>query len=147
MQAGAPQHPSQRSIPRTILAIVAGFVVGSIVNMGLIGLGGKLILPPAGADVATVEGLRATMHLFEPRHFLTPFLAHALGTLVGAALAARIAPGRGLRPALAVGLLFLAGGVASVAMLPSPAWFAACDLGLAYIPMAWIGWKLAARRA
>jgi hypothetical protein len=31
------------------------------------------------------------MHLFEPRHFVMPFLAHALGTLAGALAAFLIA--------------------------------------------------------
>ncbi|TGL88194.1 hypothetical protein EHQ68_10195 [Leptospira congkakensis] len=49
----------------------------------MIKVSGKIILPPKGADVTTMEGLKASIHLFEPEHFLFPFLAHALGTLVG----------------------------------------------------------------
>ncbi len=33
-----------------------------------------------------------------------------------------------------------------VAMVPSPTWFAAVDLIFAYLPMAWIGARLAATR-
>lgn len=77
-----------RRILRLILAVVAGLVTGSLVNMGLILVSGKAIPPPAGADVTTVEGLKASMHLFEPRHFIFPFLAHSLGTFVGALVAA-----------------------------------------------------------
>lgn len=135
-------HP----LMRNILAVVAGVVIGSVVNMGLIGVSGSVIPPPNGANVTTMEGLKASMHLFEPKHFLFPFLAHALGTLAGAAVAAFIAANRKLQMAMVIGAFFLAGGVASVLMLPSPAWFNAVDLIGAYIPMAWIGWKLAARR-
>ncbi|MGH8854693.1 MAG: hypothetical protein ACREWI_10485 [Telluria sp.] len=140
---------AQQKIPviRYVLAIAAGFIVGSLVNMGLISLGGALIPPPSGADVSTMEGVQASMHLFEPRHFLSPFLAHALGTLVGALVAARLAPRRSRYLAMSVGLLFLAGGCAAVAMLPSPLWFAVTDLVLAYLPMAWFGWKLSGRPA
>lgn len=112
--------------------------------MAVLSLGGKVIPPPAGAEVATMEGLRASMRLFTPQHFLSPFLAHALGTLAGAAVAAWIAPSRKRLVAMIIGVLFLLGGIASVAMLPSPAWFAATDLGLAYLPMAWLGWRLVA---
>ena len=42
----------------------------------------SLIPPPEGADVTTLEGLKTSMHLFQPKHFLMPFLAHALGTLL-----------------------------------------------------------------
>ena len=130
---------------RNILAVVAGFAIGSIVNMGLISVSGTAIPPPAGADVTTMEGLQASMHLFEPKHFVFPFLAHALGTLVGAAVAASIAASHRFHLAMTIGVLFLAGGIASVLMLPSPTWFNVLDLGVAYIPMAWMGWKLAAR--
>lgn len=135
-------HPTMRNI----LAVVAGLAVGSIVNMGLIGVSGNAIPPPNGADVTTMEGLKASMHLFEPKHFLFPFLAHALGTLAGAAVAALIAASRKFHLAMTIGVAFLAGGIAGVLMLPSPLWFDALDLGGAYLPMAWIGWKLAARK-
>lgn len=131
---------------RNVLAVVAGFVIGSIVNMALIMIGGKVIPPPAGVDVATMEGLRAGMHLFEPKHFVFPFLAHALGTLVGALVAASLAASRKLVMALVVGALFLVGGIMSVMSLPSPMWFSVLDLVAAYIPMAWLGGTLAARR-
>jgi uncharacterized membrane protein YqgA involved in biofilm formation len=130
---------------RNILAVVAGIAIGSVVNMGLINVGGNAIPLPAGVDVATTEGLKASMHLFEPRHFVFPFLAHAIGTLVGAAVAAIIAASRKLHLAMAIGLVFLAGGVSMVLMLPSPMWFDVLDLAGAYMPMAWIGWKVVAR--
>lgn len=130
---------------RILLAVVAGFVLGSAVNMALISLSGKVIAPPAGADVATMEGLKASIHLFEPRHFLFPFLAHALGTLVGAAVAGLLAPARSATPSFVVGGLFLLGGIASVFMLPSPAWFTAVDLTLAYLPFAWLGLAISRR--
>lgn len=130
---------------KNILAIVAGLAIGSVVNMGLITVSGHAIAPPAGADMTTTEGLKAAMHLFEPKHFVFPFLAHALGTLVGAAFAALIAASRKLGIAMTIGAVFLAGGLSMVLMLPSPRWFDALDLGVAYLPMAWLGWKLAVR--
>jgi hypothetical protein len=136
-------HPSLRNI----LAIVTGLVIGSIVNMGLINASGHVIPLPTGADVTTTEGLKASMHLFEPKHFLFPFLAHALGTLVGAATAAFIAASRQFELAMTIGVFFLVGGISMVMMVPAPAWFDALDLCVAYIPMAWIGWKLAGRRS
>ena len=72
---------------RALLSVVLGLLVGSTVNMGLIMLSGKVIPPPADADVTTMEGLRASLHLFEAKHFVFPFLAHALGTVVGALVA------------------------------------------------------------
>jgi hypothetical protein len=130
---------------KNILAVVAGLVVGSLVNGALISISGKVIPPPNGADVTTMEGLKATMHLFEPKHFLFPFLAHALGTLVGAYTAARIAASDKMRIAIGIGVFFLLGGIANVLMLPSPVWFTAVDLLLAYVPMAYIAGMLAVK--
>ncbi len=133
-------------ILRNILAVVAGLIVGGAVNMGIITLSGSIIPPPNGADVTTMEGLKATMHLFEPKHFLMPFLAHALGTLVGALIAALIAASHKLRLALATGVVFLAGGIQMVMALPSPLWFSITDIVGAYIPMAYLGAKLAMKK-
>jgi hypothetical protein len=130
-------------IIKNILAVVAGCILGSLVNMGIIMISGAIIPPPEGADVTTTEGLKAAMHLFQPRHFLMPFLAHALGTFAGALVAALIAVNHKMKFALGIGVFFLAGGIASTFMLPSPLWFTIVDLGLAYIPMAYLAGKLA----
>jgi len=127
---------------KNILAVLAGLIIGSVVNMGIIMISGSIIPPPNGADVTTMEGLKATMHLFEPKHFLFPFLAHAIGTLVGAFAAASIAAKHRARIALAIGVVFLIGGIANVMMLPSPTWFTIVDLAGAYLPMGYLGWKL-----
>lgn len=127
---------------RNILAVIAGIVGGSIINMGVISISGSIIPPPEGADVTTMEGLKESMHLFGPQHFIMPFLAHALGTFAGAFLAALLAANRKMTLAIVVGAFFLAGGIMNVFMLPSPVWFAIVDLALAYIPVAWLGGKL-----
>ena len=134
-------------IVKNILAVLAGVVFGSAVNMGIIMISGSIIPPPEGADVTTTEGLKESIHLFQPRHFIMPFLAHALGTLMGALVCAWIAVSRKMTFALAIGVFFLAGGIANLMMLPSPTWFAIFDLVGAYIPMAWIGGKLAGQAA
>ena len=132
-------------IVRLILAVVAGLVIGSVVNMSLIMISGSVIPPPAGANVTTTEGLKASMHLFEPRHFIFPFLAHSLGTFVGALVATMLTPNRTSGPAYVVGFAFLLGGIASVYMLPAPLWFSALDLVAAYLPAAWLGHRLVSR--
>jgi hypothetical protein len=128
---------------RNILAVIAGAVVGSLVNMGIIMISGSIIPPPEGVDNTTVEGLKAGIHLFQPKHFLFPFLAHALGTFVGALLTAFIAANRKLLFAMIIGVFFLAGGIGNVLMLPSPLWFTLVDLIGAYLPMAFLAGKLA----
>jgi hypothetical protein len=128
---------------RNLLALIAGFVVGSLVNMLLISIGPMIFPPPPGVDLSTPEGLKAAMPQFEPHHYLTPFLAHALGTLVGAFIAAKLSISRKMTMALAIGALFLVGGIAMVVMINPPVWYAVVDLALAYFPMAYLGAKLA----
>lgn len=133
-------HP----ILRNILAVLAGIVLGSIVNMGLIMLGPSIIPTPIGVDMTTAEGLAEAMKILPPKNFIFPFLAHALGALVGAFTAAKLATSHHLKLALGIGALFLIGGIMMVQMIPNtPTWFAALDLIGAYLPMGWLGAKLA----
>lgn len=129
-------------ILKNIIAVVSGIVVGSVVNMAIITVSGSIIPPPEGADVTTVEGLKASMHLFGPQNFIMPFLAHALGTFAGALLAVIIAANNKLKFALLIGIVFLAGGIMNVVLLPSPLWFTLLDLILAYIPASFLAWWL-----
>lgn len=124
---------------RNVLALIAGLAIGGGVNMALITLSPSLIAPPAGVDVSSAESLSKTMHLFEPRHFVMPFLAHALGTLAGALAGYLIAASYKVQIAYVIGAVFLCGGVAASFMIPAPAWFIALDLLAAYLPMAWLG--------
>jgi len=128
---------------KNILAVVAGVIVGSMVNMGIVMISGSIIPPPEGGDITTMEGLKSTIHLFEPKHFIFPFLAHALGTLVGAYIAAKIAATRKMLMSLLIGLFFLIGGTVNIAMLGGPMWFTALDIIVAYLPMAYLGYLLA----
>jgi len=129
-------------ILRNILAVLAGLVTGSVVNMLLVSVSSMIIPPPEGIDPSTMEGLKAALPLFGPEHFLMPFLAHALGTLVGAFITAWIAVRIRLILALVIGCFFLAGGIMNVVMLDSPLWFTLTDLLLAYLPMSWLGYYL-----
>lgn len=121
-------------------------MLGSIVNMGIIMISSSIIPPPEGVDVTNMESLKASMHLFEPKHFIFPFLAHALGTLAGAMVTASIAASHHMKLTLFIGTFFLIGGILNVVMLPSPTWFAILDLAGAYLPMAWIGGKLTGKK-
>src|SRR6478736_5028441 len=131
---------------RNILATIAGCLIGSVVNGVIIKISGSIIPPPLGVDTQTMEGLKASMHLFEPKHFLFPFLAHALGTLVGAYIAARFVTANPMRPAMIISGLFLIGGIMMVVQLPSPLWFSIVDLVGAYIPMGYLAVRLAAKK-
>src|SRR6516225_1580767 len=126
-------------ILRNVLAVVVGLIAGGAVNMALV------IAPPAGVDVSDPQSLSESMHLFEPKHFVFPFLAHALGTLVGALVAYLVAASHKRVFAYVIGACFLAGGIAAARMIPAPTWFVVLDLAMAYVPMAFLGTLLGRR--
>jgi hypothetical protein len=126
---------------RNVLAVIVGLISGNVINMALIQLG-YLVSPIEGLDPNDMEALAAVMPTLDAQYFIFPFLAHAVGTLSGAIIAAIIATGNGMKPALVIGGLFLAGGILVSFMIPAPTWFITMDIALAYIPMAWIGGKI-----
>ena len=134
-----------KPVVRNTLAVAAGVFMGGVVNMALVNIGPSVIPLPEGADVSTMEGLRDSMQLFTPVNFVFPFLAHALGTLVGAFIAAKFAASHNMKLGLFVGVFFLAGGISAVVMLGGPLWFKAVDLLLAYIPMGYLGGTVAGK--
>ncbi|NND16639.1 MAG: hypothetical protein HKN89_09990 [Eudoraea sp.] len=129
---------------RNILAVIAGFVIGSLINYGLV-VYGHSVYPIEGVDPNDMEALNKVMPTLEFKYFIFPFLAHALGTFAGAATAAWIAVGRKMIPALIVGGLFLLGGIYAATVISAPTWFVIADLVLAYLPMACLGGKFAKR--
>ncbi len=131
-----------KPILKNILAVILGWLGGSAINMGLILTGHKL-LPIAGIDPNDMEAFATVMPTLEFEYFIFPFLAHALGTLVGATIAGLIAANHKMKFSLAIGVLFLIGGIMVNYMLPGPTWFAVLDIVIAYIPMAWLGGKIA----
>ncbi len=134
---------------RTIAAVVLGLLAGSLVNMGLISIGSVIVPAPPGVDTADLESIAASIHLFETKHFVAPFVAHALGTFFGALVAALIDYRRDKIVALVVGAFSFAGGVAASFLIPAPAGYIAIDLVAAYFPMAlaayWIARKTKGR--
>ncbi|MGB3465032.1 MAG: hypothetical protein WBA74_07175 [Cyclobacteriaceae bacterium] len=132
-------------IIRNILAVIAGWIIGSIVNMGLV-QAGHAVYPIPGVEPDDIDGLVEVMSTLDFRYFIFPFFAHALGTLTGAFVAAAIATRYKMRFALVIGLVFFFGGLYVNALIPGPIWFTIADLLLAYIPMAWIGGRMVKKR-
>ena len=124
------------TIIKNILAILGGGLIGMVVNMGLIITGNQLIPFEDG-----INPMNATM--WDIKYFIFPFLAHAIGTLSGAFVAAKFAASYKMTIAICTGIFFLLGGISMVFILPAPVWFIIVDLFLAYIPMGWLGWKVA----
>jgi hypothetical protein len=132
-------------LKRTTVIFIAIFS-GAMLNGAIINISNKVISPPKGFDLKTMEGLQAAMPHMGPEHFVFPFLAHALGTLIAAILISRFLTSQQLIFSMMAGILFLMGGVSMVVMLPTtPIWFVLLDLIVAYVPMAYLGYRLGKR--
>lgn len=132
------------TIIKNILAVVLGWIGGSIINMGLIKIG-HILLPIAGIDPNDMKALAEVMPTLEFKYFIFPFLAHALGTFSGAIITGLLAVSHKMKFSMGIGVLFLLGGILVNFMIPGPTWFAVTDIVFAYLPMAWLGGKLAGK--
>ena len=128
-----------KTIFKNILAILGGVVIGMVVNMGLIITGNQLI--PFEDDMNPMNAMN-----WELKYFIFPFLAHAIGTLLGALITAKLSASYQMTFAICIGIFFLSGGISMVFILPAPVWFVVVDLVLAYIPMSWLGWKISNKK-
>ena len=135
-----------KPIFKNFIAVIAGLITGSIVNMGILEIGHLVIVPPEGFDNSTMDSLAATIHFLGPINYISVFLAHGFGTLAGVFIACKIAANRHPIFASVIGGWFLLGGIWMVFIIPSPTWFTIIDLIGAYIPMAWIGYHLASNK-
>lgn len=127
---------------RNILAVIAGILIGGIVNLGLVTLGYSVFPLSEGADVTSMQRLAETIQLFSWKNFIFPFIGHAAGPLVGTFIAMLIAASHKSKIAIGMGCWFLLGGIIANVMIPAPLWFKVVDLVFAYLPMTWLGAKL-----
>jgi len=123
------------SIIKNVLALIGGGLVGMTANMGLIITGNQLI--PFSDNLNPMNAMN-----LEIKYFIFPFLAHAIGTLSGAFIAAKFSASYHMLFAICIGIFFLSGGISMVFILPAPIWFIVIDLVFAYLPMGCLGWKI-----
>lgn len=68
-------------LKRTIVILLSIFI-GAQVNGAFLTLGTNLIPPPEGCNLNTMDGLKAAVPFLEAKHYLFPFLAHAILSLI-----------------------------------------------------------------
>jgi hypothetical protein len=115
-------------IVRGLSAIIAAIVAGT-----------------EGMDLTDEESVKMHADKLTIANYVSTLLAHQLGTLVGAFVAAKIAPLRKMIFSMAIGVWFLLGGIYACTLIPAPTWFVITDFAL-YIPFAFIGGKLGGGR-
>ncbi|MFZ9055385.1 MAG: hypothetical protein ACO2ZL_06210 [Flavobacteriales bacterium] len=142
---------------RWILTYVAAIAGGSIAMMALHALSGILI-PEAAMDLlpqGDAEAMKLHIAHLPFSAKASVLLSHWLGTALGAAIAAALAPvgatwqSKPSRilvtlPGWVMGVWFLMGGIANAAMIPMPTWMVVADL-VGYIPIAFVAAHLVFR--
>ncbi len=107
---------------QNVLAVIVGLILGSMANMALIMVSATIWEIPPGLDPKDAAGFRAYVETLPPAAFLFAMAAHLSQAIVGGAAAAWLGRSHRVALALVVGALTLAGSVANLVMMPSPAW-------------------------
>jgi hypothetical protein len=129
---------------RMVLGIVAGIVVAFACVFVVEVIGHGLYPPPAGLDMSNPADQARLMEAMPAAAKALVLAAWFLGTLAGAWTANRIA---GRRVAgWVVALAAIAAGVATMLMIPHPAWMWAGGTALPLLG-AWLAERLAGRKA
>ncbi len=130
---------------RSILAVIAGLVLG-VVLIFVVESAGHFVYPlPADLDMTNPEALKNLMANAPVGALLFVILAWAVGSFGGGWLATRLAQKSHVMHALIVGGLLMAAGIMNMLMIPHPVWF--WVLGLAvYLPAAYAGALLGQKR-
>jgi len=122
-----------RKVGRSILGILVGAVVAGIVIAGVEALSSLVYPLSAGVDPHDREALRQVIKALPAGAFLFVLAAWALGALLGAWVAARLAGRSPILHGLGIGLIFLIAGIVNMLMLPHPVWFWVA--GIAVLPI------------
>lgn len=131
---------------RNIAAVIAGLVVGMIVNMALIQLNTVFFPLPEGVDMTDTAQMREVVQGMPAAAWILVIAAHLSQAFVGGWVAARFGASNPMMLALIVGLLSLVGGFANAIMLSTPAW---TWIEMPFYPvLAWLAGRMElARRA
>lgn len=148
VQGSSPASPATGSpvlrLLRNFGAGLVGLVAALLAIAAVTAAGGALIPPLASVDASDWKSINAHIREYSFAQLMVPFCAHAAGPLVGAYFGALIAASHKLVVAFSIGALFLIAGSYMVYLISSsPLWFSALDLCVAYLPMSWLGWRLA----
>lgn len=107
---------------RSILAVIAGLIVGGLIVAGVEYIAQKIYPPPEGLDLTDMEVLREFAAGAPASARLVVLLAWFLGTFGGAWVAAYLARRAPMTHALIVGTFFLVADTVNLVSIPSPLW-------------------------
>lgn len=127
---------------KSVLSILVGVFAALVVTMVVQGAGHAIYPPPPGIDLGDPAQIARVMDQIPLGAKVSVLLAWGLGSLLGGAVAARMAPRRPLTHALAVGAIQMAGGAVTLYQIPHPLWMTVVGLAL-FLPAAVLGARLA----
>lgn len=134
-----------RAALRSGLSVLAGFVVANLANLAG-GLINAALFPALARAVAANDAAALATAVDETPGsglaLVVTLLAWAIGSAAGGAVAARLAPRARVAHGVAVGALFLVGGIANNLAFPPPTWFWVAT-GIVFVPCAWLGARAA----
>jgi hypothetical protein len=130
---------------RNILAVIAGLVVGMVVNMALIMLNAYVLFPmPPGTSMQDPEQVNAYIATLPTVAFFVVLSAHLGQSFVGGWTAARLGSSRPMMLAMIVGVLSLVGGAINMMTIKGPDWLY-IELPL-YLVVAWLAGRFEVKR-
>ena len=130
----------------TAVGVVAGIVVAWLVIVLSQLLSAALYPPPPGTDLTDPAVLADFINAAPVTAMGFVIAGYALAALLGGWVAARIARAHPRIAAMVVGGMVLLGVILNYTMIPHPTWMLVSGV-LLPLPMAWLGARLAGRRA
>jgi MFS family permease len=128
---------------KSVISIVTGILVAALVVF-LVGLlGYQIYPPPMGIEVRDMQTLQILIGFASVGVFVLIISAWMLGSFVGGYCAAGLAERSKMKHAVAVGVVLMAFGVATMVLFSPPFWFWILGLG-SFIPLACAGANVAA---
>ncbi|MDX1429649.1 MAG: hypothetical protein R3282_05140 [Rhodothermales bacterium] len=107
---------------RSILAVIAGLIVGGLIVAGVEYIAQIVYPPPEGLDMTDMEAVREFAAGAPASARLIVLLAWFLGPFGGAWVAAHLARRSPMTHALVVGVFFLVADTINLVTIPSPIW-------------------------
>ena len=122
---------------RGLAAVVMGLIVAFVVTFGIEWINSLLSPLPAGLDRHDEAALKAAIAQLPVQALLGVLVGWFLAAVAGTFMATRIARGDH-RPAWFLGVLLVAGAIATMRAIPHPVWFWVAAL-VAYPIAIWLG--------
>ena len=122
-------------------------LVFSMISISLVHLltDGWFNAPPPPQASSPAEVWQEYIGTLEPIHMLAPLMAHWSGAFFGGFIMALLSMQAKMKHSLIISGIVMVAGIMNAIQLPGqPLWFITLDIA-GYLPMGWLGWKLALR--